>query len=181
MKRYLLWLAGCLVLFMQYTSSALAGPLTEQQVESYLNSMPQALELSEKHDDGKRKNIDPHHPLTSAVELMNGTGPAYKDLGKLAAEYGFSSTEEWADVGDRVMNGYFVLRSTMAPKQIDEGYQQGVTNIKNDTKLTDAQKQKILKNMEKSITGHRSRRMSAQPDLPALTPYKDRLEKVYAQ
>lgn len=179
MKRNLLWLAGCLVLFMQYTTSALAGPLTEQQVGNYLDSMPQAQELSEKHDDGKRKKIDPNQPLSSAIKLMNGKGPAYKDLGKLAAKHGFSSAEEWADVGDRVMNGYLILNSTLTPEQIEAGYQQGVSNIKKDPKLTEAQKQKILQNMEKTYTRNRNRRISAQPDLPALTPYKATLEKVY--
>lgn len=179
MIRKLLWLAGTLVLWFQYTGVAMANPLTEQQVQNYLNSMPQAHALAEKHDDGKRKKIDTAQPLSSAIQLMNGQGSAYEDMGKLAAEHGFSSAEEWADVGDRVMNGYIVLSTTLSAEQVEQGYQQGVSNIKKDPKLTDAQKQKILQNMEKSHARNQNRRINAQPDLPALTHYKATLENIY--
>ena len=93
MIRKLLWLAGTLVLWFQYTGVAMANPLTEQQVQHYLNSMPQAHALAEKHDDGKRKKIDTAQPLSSAIQLMNGQGSAYEDMGKLA-EIGRASCRE---------------------------------------------------------------------------------------
>lgn len=181
MIRKLLWLVGSVVFFMQYTSSALAGPLTEQQVERYLKSMPQSQALSKKYDDGQRKKIDPHLPLTSALKLMHSQGPAYDGLKKLAIEHGFSSAEEWADVGDRVMTAYLFLSSSLSPEQIEQGYQQGVSNIKKDPKLSDVQKQMILQRMEKTHTKNQDRRINAQPDLPALAPYKATLEQVYAK
>ncbi|NYT63268.1 hypothetical protein H0A66_13180 [Alcaligenaceae bacterium] len=181
MIRKLVFLAGCFTLLLQYVGTAVAGPLTEQQVERYLNSMPQAQVLSQKHDDGKRKPIDPQRPLSSALELMNKQGPAYNDLGKLAAEYGFSSTEEWANVGDRVMNGYLFLKLGMSAEQIEQAYQQGVSNIKKAPTLSEAQKQKILQGMEKSHASNRNRRINAQPDMPALAPYQEALKKAYEQ
>lgn len=181
MIRKLIVLAGCLFLFGQSVGTALATPLTEQQVERYLNSMPQAQALSAKHDDGKRKKIDRTRPLASGLDLMKKTGPAYEDLSNLAKTHGFSSAEEWADVGDRVMNGYVVLSSNLTLAEVEKGYQQGITNVNKDPKLSEASKRAVLAGMEKGHARNVALRKNAEQDLPALAPHRTALDEKYGK
>lgn len=130
--------------------------------------MPQATALAEKHDDGERKNIDPSRPLSSGLELMNGQGPAYDDLAELALLYGFSSPEQWADVGDRVIAGYPMASSEATVQSVKDGYQAGRRNVENDASLTPEQKTRILAGMEKGYSRNLTRMESAEQDLPAI-------------
>ncbi len=181
MIRKLIILAGCLFLFGQSVGTAVATPLTEQQVERYLNSMQEAQALSAKHDDGKRKKIDHTRPLASGVELMKKKGPAYDDLSKLAKAHDFSSPEEWADVGDRVMNGYIVLSSSLTLAEVEKGYQQGIANINKDPKLSEASKRAVLAGMEKGHARNVALRKNAEQDLPALAPHRAALDEKFGK
>ena len=88
--------------------------------------------------------------MGSSLELMGGKGQEYADLAQLAARHGFSSPEQWADVGDRTMQAYQFASSPVTPDQADAMYQQGIANILKDAKLSAEQKQLILGRMEKT-------------------------------
>lgn len=85
---------GILVLSLGLAHDANAQPLTPKQVKLFIASMPETTALGEKHNDNKRRNIDPAKPLTSSLKLMDPQSPAYLDLVQLALRHGFSSVEQ---------------------------------------------------------------------------------------
>lgn len=155
-------------LYLGLAHTANTEPLTPQQVERFIASMPELTALGEKHDDGKPRGIDPQRPLGSSLELMDSQSPAYADLARLASRHEFSSAEQWADVGDRTVQAYAFAKSSLSADDVEAGYQQGVANINNATDLTAAQKKTILAGMEKSHKRNMAARKAAEKDIPAV-------------
>lgn len=121
-----------------------AEPLSSKQVERFIESLPETLELGEKHTIGNSPNIDPARPMASSLEYMDRKSPAYVDLAGLASRHGFASVEKWADVGDRTMNAYAAISSGGAWGGSASAYKEAFDSINAAPGLTDAQKQAIL-------------------------------------
>lgn len=179
MKRLQRLAAASTMLFCLGLSHAYAEPLTSEQVGRFIASMPELTALGEKYQDSAQRNIDPRRPLGSSLELMGGKGQEYADLAQLAARHGFSSPEQWADVGDRTMQAYQFASSPVPPDQVDAMYQQGIANILKDAKLSAEQKQLILGRMEKTHSGNQQARQVVEKDIPALKPHMAELDKLF--
>lgn len=149
------------------TNLAMAAGLTDKQVKNYLASVPDALVLGDKYNQ-EQKNIDPMRPLSSGLELMGKTSSSYKELSALAKKHQFENAEEWADVGDRVMQAYIALQSDIDLDGMRTNYNQAVKSITADPKMSEAAKQGTLKGMEKGYLRNVKIVTSAQPDLPAV-------------
>lgn len=168
-----------LMLCIGWASLAYADPLTSQQVERFIAAMPELVALGEKYQDAGQRNIDPARPLTSSLAHMQGKGPEYTDISKLAARHGFSSVEQFADVGDRIMLAYMSSSTTQSPEEIEALYQQGVANVKKDSALSAEQKERILGGMAKSHQSSLEAGKAAEQDLAALRPHMAELEKLF--
>ena len=156
-----------------------ADPLTSQQVERFIAAMPELTALGEKYQDTKQHNIDPTRPLSSSLAQMQGKGSEYTEFSKLAARHGFGSAEQFADVGDRIMQAYMFSSISMSPEEIEALYQQGVANVKKDNALNAEQKELILGRMAKSHQGNVETRKTVEQDLAALRPHKADLDKLF--
>ncbi|MBP6018920.1 MAG: hypothetical protein KA735_05465 [Burkholderiaceae bacterium] len=169
---------GILVFSLGLAHAANAQPLTPQQVERFIASMPETAALGDKHDDNKRRTIDPAQPLTSSLKLMDKQSPAYADLAQLASRHGFSSVEQWANVGDRTIAAYGIAASGVTTSEVEAGYQQGIANINKDPGLTAAKKEAILVGMKKGHQRNMNARQSVEPDLAAVRPHMTELGKL---
>lgn len=168
-----------LMLSLGLAFTAYAKPLTPQQVEYFINSMPELNALGEKYDDGKRRDIDPSQPLGSSLKLMDRQSPEYADLTLLASQHGFSNAEQLADVGDRTIKAYLAAKSSLSSSEIEAGYQRGVANISKDPKLTEDQKKKILGNMEKRHQENMDARKTSGQDIPAVQAHMSALDSLF--
>ena len=160
-------------------AAAYAEALTSQQVTQFIASMPDLTALGEKHDDGKKRKIDPARPLTSSLDSMGRQSAAYADLAQLASRHGFTGAEQLADVGDRVMSAYMIARDGLSLDEVKAGYQRGVDNVNKDPKLDDRQKKAILGGMNKSHQRYLAARQAAEKDLPAVQPHMAELGKLF--
>lgn len=165
--------------FLGLVHNANAEPLTPQQVERFIASMPETTALGEKYDDGKPRNIDPARPLSSSLELMDRQSPEYADLSQLASRHGFSSAEQWADVGDRTINAYAVASSGKSSSEVDAAYNEAVANIHKNPSLTAAQKEAILAGMGKGHQRNMNARQSSEQDAAAVRPHMTELGKLF--
>lgn len=170
---------GILVLSLGLAHDANAQPLTPKQVKLFIASMPETTALGEKHNDNKRRNIDPAKPLSSSLKLMDPQSPAYVDLVQLALLHGFSSVEQWANVGDRTIQAYGIAVSDTTLSQVEAGYQQGIANINKSPSLTAAQKEAILVRMKTSHQKNMNARQSSEPDMAAVRPHMAELGKLF--
>lgn len=154
-------------------------PLTSQQVQHFIASMPEATALGDKHNDNKHRDIDTAQPLTSGLKLMDPNSPAYSDLAQLASRHGFSSVEQWANVGDRTITAYGIAASGVTTSEVEAGYQQGIVNINKDPGLTAAAKEAILVGMKKGHQRNMKARQASEPDLAAVRPHMAELGKLF--
>jgi len=168
-----------LMLCIGFASIAHADPLSSEQVKRFIAAMPELATLGEKYQDAGQRNIDPARPLSSSLAQMQGKGPEYTDISKLAARHGFASVEEFADVGDRVMQAYMFSSINKSAEEIEALYQQGVANVKKDKALSAEQKELILGRMAKSHQGNVEAGKTAEQDLAALRPHMAELEKIF--
>lgn len=148
----------------------LSASLTGKQIENYLNSFNEAVALGDKYPTPELR-IDTRRPLGSALELMSKEANSYMELSALAKKYQFDSAEQWADVGDRVMQGYLVLESGQSLQSMKANYDGAVGRIMNDASLSDQHKQGVLKGMEKGYLRNVKMVKDAEADLAVLKPY----------
>lgn len=172
-------LAAAFLSFFLGLPTAQAEALTSDQVARFIAAMPELEALGDKFQDTQRRKIDRNRPMSSSLELMQGQGPEYTVLANLAARHGFTGPEQFADVGDRVMQAYMFASIPMSAEQIEATYQQGVQNVKNDASLNADQKQRILQNMEKTHSRGVRARKSAEKDLDAVRPHMAELTKLF--
>lgn len=177
-KRFALALT-ILVSSLGLSSLLHAQPLTSDQVERFISSMPDSLELGRKYDDKKPRDIDPSKPMTSGLALMDKNGPEYADVSQLALRHGFANAEQWAQVGDRTVSAYIVAKSGLSSQQVEQAYQEAVNNIQKNPAYTEEKKQAILAGMSKGHQRNMSLRQNSDQDVPALTPHMPTLDKLF--
>lgn len=165
-----LWRSVLLVAGTLVSAAALSATLTGQQIENYLSSFNEAIALGDKYPTPELR-IDRTRPLGSALELMDKNTNSYTELSALAKKYQFDHVEQWADVGDRVMQGYLVLSSGQSLESMETNYNAAVKRIMNDAELSDQHKQGVIKGMEKGYLRNVAMFERAQSDLEVLKPY----------
>lgn len=170
--------AALLYLALPVHASTPGAALTDAQVRGFIASWPQVSALGEKHDDGKRRPIDRRRPMSSAIEQMRGN-KVEAELKNIVSPHGFTSLEQWGDVGDRVMMAYMVLsQPPLSEAKREEQFQQGLKNVEADPKLTPEQRQTIVKNMHKSHARNKATIAAAERDAPAVQPHLAELKRV---
>lgn len=176
LKKMCRWLV---VMFLTASSSiAMAAGLTEKQVQNYINSVPETMELGEKYPQ-EQKKIDRSRPMGSSLELMGKDSESYKDLTLLAIKHDFKNAEEWADVGDRVMQAYLVAKSETTLEQMKASYDKAVLSINNDKSLSEDRKKGTLKGMEKGYLRNVAMVKKTKSDLPAVKARMSEIEAVF--
>lgn len=163
-------LAAALGLLLAFglAHTAHSEPLSAQQVERFIASLPELNALGDKHDDGQRRKIDRARPLTSSLEHMDRDSPAYNELALLASRHGFSSAEQLADVGDRTLQAYSAAKIEQSVEELEANYQRGVSRVKNDPELNEDQKDRILKGMARTHQRGMEAHRAAAQDIPAV-------------
>lgn len=166
------------MILMTSTSIAMAAGLTKKQVQDYLDSVPETLVLSEKHQV-EQKKIDRNRPLSSSLELMGKDSVSYQDLTALAKKNHFKDAEQWANVGDRVMQAYIVSQSAMTLEQMKANYDTAEASINNNPEYSEDKKQAILKGMKKGYLRNVEMVKKVQSDLPAVQAKMTEIDAVF--
>jgi hypothetical protein len=179
MRKFLDWMVlGVLGLLLP--ASAVAAPLTQTQVSNYIASHAEAQALTEQIPI-PQKNIDRHRPLVSGVELLAKDSQLYQSLGNIAQRHHFRNPEQWADVGDRVMNAYFIAKQGTTLELIKRNYKEAEQRINSNPDYTEQHKKAVLVGMEKGYLRNVGKIQDAQPDLPAVIELMDLIAPLYAQ
>ncbi len=157
---------------------AVAAPLTQAQVKNYIASFVEAQALAEQNPS-PQKSIDRHRPLVSGIELLAKDSQLYQDLSNITQKYHFHNAEQWADVGDRVMNAYFIAKQGTTLEFIERNYKEAEERINSNPDYTEQHKKGVLAGMEKGYLRNVKKIQDAQPDLPAVTGLLDEIAPLY--
>lgn len=90
---------------------AASPALTEAQIRGFIASMPDLEAFGEKYpdidnDDDDDDDPDFSRPISSSINKLRGH-EAYKPFAQIVKRHGFSSPEQWGQVGDRVLRAMF--------------------------------------------------------------------------
>ena len=177
MRRFLDGLLFAVAGLMMSTAVA-ATPLSPAQVENFIASYPEAQAFGEEHPL-KQKNIDRHQPLTSSVALLAKDSLHHKGLSSIANKHSFANAEQWADVGDRVMNAYFIVKQGSTLESIKRNYQEAEARINNNPEYSEQHKKGVLNGMEKGYLRNVKKIQDAQQDLPTVQGLMDKIAPLY--
>ncbi|HKM37906.1 MAG TPA: hypothetical protein VJY83_09760 [Thiopseudomonas sp.] len=177
MRRFLDGLVFTVAAFLMSAAVA-ATPLSSAQVENYIASFAEAQTFAEENPL-KQKGIDRDRPLVSSVDLLAKDSLHYQGLSKIAQKYHFRNLEQWADVGDRVMNAYFIAKEGSSLEFIKRHYEEAEARINNNPDYSKQFKKDLLAGMEKGYLRNVKKTQNAQPDLPAVTDLMDQIAPLY--
>ncbi|MFL1484091.1 hypothetical protein [Marinobacter sp. LN3S78] len=111
------------VLFgLMLSGLAQAASLTEDQVQSFIDSMHDTEKLREEFPEldteMEPENHDMGRPISSSLSTLDDSPEARDRLEEIVEDHGFDNIEQWADVGDRVFIATMAISiQDMPPEQ----------------------------------------------------------------
>lgn len=165
--------AGLLV-----STAVTATPLSQAQVENYIASFAEVQTFGEQNPL-QQKGIDHDRPLVSSIELLAKDSLHYQGLNSIAQKHHFQNAEQWADVGDRVMNAYFIAKDGSSLEFIKRSYEEAEMRINSSPHYSDEHKKAVLVGMKKGYLRNVKKTQDVQPDLPAVTELMTEIAPLY--
>jgi hypothetical protein len=161
------------------------SPLTDSQVERFLNTLDKLNDLPELHAetvadpaqmDAEELERRMRSPFTSSLFEMR-LQALFAEAVQMMQSEGFADEVEWARVGDRVMRAYTALKMEGAKPAIDEEMARALEQLE-ESELSDDMKQKMREVM--TIAKEMAETTDEVPagDIAALRPHVSRFEKI---
>lgn len=173
-KKYIYSLLSVLVIFCSSFTSSWAQPLTESEVERFLDSLP-ALEQIEPNTS---PSIDPSatlQPFTQSLEQLPPGDQRHAAIEKIAKSHGFKQAKDWAQTGDRVIQAYVLMHMGISFEEMERAYSQALQMLETPG-LPPEMKQMLSQQLNsESLEQFRSLKNS-KPDVPAVKVHEKRLE-----
>lgn len=163
---------------LSLTSLGAAASLTQQQVQNYLASYHEVQAFAEQYPL-PQKGIDRHRPLTSSVALLAKDSSHYQGLNRIVNTHHFANPQQWAEVGDSVMNAYFIIEQGASLSAIETEYQAAIERINSNPDYTEQHKKGVLLGMEKGYLRNVKKIQDAEADLPIVLELKDEVALLY--
>lgn len=164
---------------------ASASSLTDAQVRSFVASWTQVAQTFDEYDDDDEfideYDDDEDDETFSAVSMISDMlramegDPVYSDVEAIARQHGFSSIDEWAAVGDRVMRAAFALSIGDFGLAAEERTEQYMREIEQNPHLTEEHRQEILRSMREAAAMRAEVAAAPDADKEAVEPYLDAL------
>jgi len=162
--------------------------LSENDIRHFMNAMKPLQELGKKYDF-----VDNNH-LPMATLDMNSFSPmshslekvknhkAFDEFSSIIQGAGFSSVEQWANIGDRIIRAYLSLRivAEMTPEKIQE-IQKSLAEVKQNNYLSPEVKKQLLNSLKRSITLEKNMSNGDKADQKSLKAHLVELEQYFEE
>ncbi|PCJ44561.1 MAG: hypothetical protein COA76_16425 [Moritella sp.] len=178
-----------IVLFSSSLFAAHAAPtLSGDDIQHFMNAMKPLKKLGAKYDFNDNGNSSTAQmaqtgfaPMSrSLAEVKNHE--AYEEFKTIINKAGFSSPEQWAVVGDRVMRAYMSLKALeeLTPEKIQE-LQVSIEAVEKNEYLSAETKKQLLGSMKQMITLKSDMPEESKADQDALKPYLAKLNSLFEE
>ena len=169
-------------------------PLSGNDVQHFMNAMKPLQELGTKYDfiensDKAMRNQNPmanqnlsdFSPMTRSLKEIKGH-EAYGEFEYIIRNAGFSSPQQWANVGDRVMKAYMSLKmiADITPEKIQE-MKVSIEDIKKNEYLSPEIKKQLLNSMTQMMVMTTNIPKTTKADQETLKPYLAKLERLFEE
>lgn len=180
-------------IFLLFCANANAqNSLKSVDIEKYLTTLPLIEKLIRDYNDTKKESaIDSdttiinnsglsHTPISDSLEIAK-MHPTYSDFLKIVKNAGFSSDDEWAKTGDKIMFAY----SAYNLQKMGGGVDEAVSNlaekleiVKSNKFISTEQKLILTENIENSMALMNDPNYINNDNIQILKPYIERLESL---
>lgn len=173
------YLCFTLIASLLFTGLAQAAPLTEDQVQSFIDSMRDTEKLDEEYpaleDELEADDQDMTRPISSSMGVLDKYPEVRGRLEEIVEEHGFDDIEQWASVGDRVI----VSMMAISVEQMPPEQRQMIESMANPDIDPDAHEavqqgmSEMAKNMRDMLAAADT---ASREDMEAVRPYIGQLQ-----
>ncbi len=185
-------------IFLLFSPALAQNLLQKSEIDQYINSVRELNQLRPAQPEinnsktqlvprsGDQQNIS-MTPITDNLEFLR-TQPNYEAFKSTIRKYGFSTPENWANVGDKVMMAYSayhlkndVTKGAPSVSEILTDMQEQQTNIKNNPYITQEQKLGLLNKIQNSMALLRDPNYINSENISVIGPYIERLDSLFKE
>ncbi|WP_339862160.1 hypothetical protein [Paremcibacter congregatus] len=165
-----------------------ATPLSRDNIESFIAVMKPMQKLEEKYDileeDGSdMQSVLPGSetfgPMTHSLKTIR-THKSFPEFAKIIDDAGFTSPDQWANVGDRILNAYMGLKmaANMSPADVEK-MQESIAELEKNEYLSPETKAQMLVGLKQGLAMMTNPSDQVKADQKALKPYMRKLEILF--
>lgn len=177
----ILFTLACLLALSPLTVHAEA--LTDQTIRSFISSLEAlqgmeddydelADELANEKDDGEMPDMS--RIFSSSVEEMKGHD-MYNKLEDVVQQHGFSSPEQWGEIGDRIFHAWGALEMGKQSGDMNQEMARAMEEIDNNPHMSEAQKQQMREMMGGAMSAVEQAANAPEADKQAVRPHIEAL------
>ncbi|MCK7544616.1 hypothetical protein MLC59_10595 [Marinobacter bryozoorum] len=159
-----------------------AAPLTEQRVQSFIETMEDTESLEDEFpelaemDDNEVEDMS--QIFTSSVQKLDKHPEALERLNELTQQYGFSNARDWADTGDRIFSAMMAINLQEMPANQRARMEQQSSPENMPRNLSEAQKAEIQQMFSAMQSMLKAAENAPQSDIDAVRPHMDQLKSM---
>lgn len=179
----------CITLTLNVTFPAHAAtPLSGNDIQHFMNAMKPLQKLGTKYDFAEDENLPDKNgdfadfsPMSQSLEAVKDH-ESYEEFKTIILKAGFSSPQQWANVGDRVIRAYTSLRiiEEMTPQRIAE-ILKDIEEVEKNQYLSPEIKKQILESLTRTMTLKDNISEATKADQESLKPYLAKLERLFEE
>ncbi len=164
--------------------TAQADNLSDKTIRAFIASMQDAQALQDKYEgtdqwpdetaDDTDSIPDMSRIFSDGIEDMK-TYPVYKEFEKIIKKHGFSSTEQWASVGDRVFHAMMAIEMKAENPAMGQEMAEAMAELDNNPHMTAEQKEQMKAMMSGAMGVIQSASNAPAADINAVRPHMDTL------
>lgn len=180
--KHLLTMTAVLGLFA-LAGLAHAGALTDAQIRNFISSMAELQVLSDKYegefeDRLQEEDFQDWNTIFSRSLEKVKDHEMYGEIQQIVRANGFSDTDEYGQVGDRIFRAMMAHEMGQQAAQMRADMAQALADIENSPNMNAAQKQQMKEMMRSSMGMMESAGDAPEEDIRALAPHIDELKNV---
>ena len=159
-----------------------AAPLTEQRVQSFIETMEDTESLEDEFpelaemDDNEVEDMS--QIFTSSVQKLDEHPEALERLNELTRQFGFSNAQDWADTGDRIFSAMMAINLQEMPADQRARMEQQSSPENMPRHLSEAQKAEIQQMFSAMQSMLEAAKNVPQSDIDAVRPHMDQLQSM---
>lgn len=182
MSRWVAYASGVMLLFAGFALQASASTLSDAQVRAFIASMPDIQALGERYPDledvdDDDDDIDMANPMSSGIAKLRGH-EAYGPLTQIVKRHGFSSPEQWGQVGDRVIRALLAITMDESPSSSKAEMAEALKQIDENPNLSAEHKDELKKMMSGGMQMMQSVSEVPPADIKTVRPHLAELQRV---
>lgn len=131
-------------------------PLSDSDIQRFIDSMPEMRAIAEKHEPEFRKyrsefardpKTNSEAPFSNALAGVRSS-PAYSDVDAAARRYGFEGAADWGRKADRISRAYIALEVERRRPEIEAGMAAMRMMIESNSRFSAEQKRSMLAQLQ---------------------------------